>query len=92
MINHYYHDVLIVGSGAAGLTLAINLSAHGKVAVLSKNCIEDGSTWYAQGGIAAVLDSKDSIDSHVKDTLNAGAGLCHPEAVRFTVENSKSAI
>ena len=92
MNNHYYHDVLIVGSGAAGLTLAINLSAHGKVAVLSKNSMEDGSTWYAQGGIAAVLDSEDSIDSHVKDTLNAGAGLCHPEAVRFTVENSKSAI
>ena len=92
MTNHYDHDVLIIGSGAAGLTLALNLSARGKVAVLSKNCTEDGSTWYAQGGIAAVLDSKDSIDSHVKDTLDAGAGLCHPEAVRFTVENSKAAI
>jgi len=92
MINHYYHDVLIIGGGAAGLTLAIDLSARGKIAVLSKNAIEGGSTWYAQGGIAAVLDTEDSVESHVTDTLNAGAGLCHPEAVRFTVENSKAAI
>lgn len=88
----FKHDVLIIGSGAAGLTLALNLSAKHKVAILSKAVLEGGSTWYAQGGIAAVLDNQDSIDAHVSDTLKAGAGLCHEDAVRFTVQNSKSAI
>lgn len=92
MQNHFHHDVLVIGSGAAGLTLALNLSSIGKVAVISKDRLKDGSTWYAQGGIAAVLDDQDSIDAHVCDTLNAGAGLCHESAVRFTVENSASAI
>lgn len=92
MNQRYSHDVLIIGSGAAGLTLALHLSQVGSVAVLSKNRIKDGSTWYAQGGIAAVLDDKDSIEAHVDDTLKAGAGLCHPDAVNFTVENSKAAI
>ncbi len=92
MKNHFRHDVLVIGSGAAGLTLALNLSSIGKVAVISKDRLKDGSTWYAQGGIAAVLDNKDSTDAHVTDTLNAGAGLCHEDAVRFTVENSTAAI
>lgn len=92
MDNHYCHDVLVIGSGAAGLALALNLSSVGRIAVLSKNRLKDGSTWYAQGGIAAVLDDKDSIQAHIDDTLNAGAGLCHPDAVRFTVENSADAI
>lgn len=92
MKTHFNHDVLVIGSGAAGLTLALNLSSVGKVAVISKERLKDGSTWYAQGGIAAVLDNKDSTDAHVKDTLNAGAGLCHEPAVRFTVENSAAAI
>lgn len=92
-MNHYFrHDILIIGSGAAGLALALNLSKHAKIAVLSKNRLQDGSTWYAQGGIAAVLDNKDSIDAHVKDTIKAGGGLCHPDAVKFTVENSADAI
>ncbi len=85
-------DVLIIGSGAAGLSLALNLARSFKVAILSKAEITEGSTWYAQGGIAAVLDDKDSFDSHVADTLAAGGGLCHKEAVEFTVKNSKSAI
>ncbi|MBU2985926.1 L-aspartate oxidase [Saccharophagus degradans] len=85
-------DVLVIGSGAAGLTLALNLAGHCKVAVLSKGNLRAGSTWYAQGGIAAVLDNNDSVESHVKDTLVAGAGLCHEDAVDFTVRNSKSAI
>jgi len=85
-------DVLVIGSGAAGLSVALSLSKDARVAVISKGDIKDGSTWYAQGGIAAVLDSKDSIDAHVKDTLEAGGGLCHPDAVKFTVENSKTAI
>lgn len=92
MNQTYSHDVLVIGSGAAGLTLALSLARHSKVAVLSKNALKDGSTWFAQGGIAAVLDDQDSIEAHVEDTLVAGAGLCHEDAVRFTVENSKSAI
>lgn len=92
MNKHFLHDVLVIGSGAAGLTLALSLARHAKVAVLSKTQINHGSTWFAQGGIAAVLDDQDSIDAHVADTLVAGAGLCHEDAVRFTVANSKAAI
>ncbi len=92
MNKHYQYDVQKGGSGAAGLTLALSLAKHARVAVLSKNAINQGSTWYAQGGIAAVLDDQDSIDAHVADTLIAGAGLCHEDAVRFTVEHSKAAI
>lgn len=85
-------DVLVIGSGAAGLSLALRLSSHCKVALLSKASLEEGSTYYAQGGIAAVLDIKDSVESHVADTIKAGAGLCDPEAVRFTVENGPQCI
>lgn len=86
------HDVLIIGSGAAGLTLALKLASCCRVAVLSKVEIEQGSTYYAQGGISAVLAECDSIESHIEDTLDAGAGLCDPDAVRFTVENGRSAV
>lgn len=85
-------DVLIIGSGAAGLALALHISDHAKVTVLSKGSLNEGSTWHAQGGIAAVLDDQDSIESHVADTLAAGAGLCHTDAVEFTVGRSKAAI
>ena len=88
----FYSDVLVIGSGAAGLTLALKLAQQCKVSVLSKGKLTEGSTWHAQGGIAAVLDDDDSIESHVADTLVAGAGLCHPQAVRFTVSRSKAAI
>ncbi len=93
-MTHTAHsfDVLIIGSGAAGLSLALKLAHHCRVAVLSKSKMTEGSTWYAQGGIAAVLDDDDSIESHVQDTLAAGAGLCHRDAVEFTVKNSKEAI
>lgn len=86
------HDVLIIGSGAAGLTLALSLEKHLKVAVLSKNTLTESNTYYAQGGISAVLDSTDTPESHIQDTLNAGAGLCDEEAVRFTVNNGRDAI
>ena len=68
-------DVLIIGSGAAGLSLALRLAEHSSVAVLSKGPVSEGSTLYAQGGIAAVFDETDSVESHVEDTLIAGAGL-----------------
>ncbi|MBN0401442.1 FAD-dependent oxidoreductase, partial [Pseudomonas aeruginosa] len=64
-------DVLIIGSGAAGLSLALRLAEHSSVTVLSKGPISEGSTFYAQGGIAAVFDETDSIESHVEDTLIA---------------------
>lgn len=92
MEKDYTHDVLIIGSGAAGLTLGINLAKTCKVAVLSKAELKEGSTWFAQGGIAAVLDNTDSVDQHVSDTLDAGRGLCHEDAVRFTVERSRAAV
>lgn len=86
------YDVLIIGSGAAGLTLALSLPEDLQVAVISKERLDSGSTRWAQGGVAGVLDETDSVDAHVNDTLIAGAGLCDESAVRFTVENSASAI
>jgi len=85
-------DVVIIGSGAAGLSTALHLADLGSIAILSKSDLPESSTYYAQGGIAAVLDQTDSIDSHVQDTLVAGAGLCNEEAVRYTVSHSKAAI
>jgi L-aspartate oxidase len=92
MTIQHQSDVLIIGSGAAGLTCALQLCEHFSVNILCKSNLTEGSTYYAQGGIAAVLDNDDSVDSHVEDTLVAGAGLCNEEAVRFTVENSREAI
>jgi L-aspartate oxidase len=86
------HDVLVIGSGAAGLTVALQLAPGARVALLSKGNLSDSSTLYAQGGIAAVLDATDSLESHVADTLVAGAGLCDAGVVRFVVENAKDAI
>ena len=88
----YSCDVLIIGSGAAGLSLALRLAEHVRVMVLSKGPLSEGATYYAQGGIAAVFDEKDSIESHVSDTLNAGAGLCDRDAVEFTARNAKRCI
>ncbi|BAP43733.1 L-aspartate oxidase [Pseudomonas sp. 21LCFQ02] len=92
MSQHFQHDVLIIGSGAAGLSLALTLPEHLRIAVLSKGDLSDGSTFWAQGGVAAVLDDTDTVQSHVEDTLNAGGGLCNEDAVRFTVEHSREAI
>ena len=85
-------DTLIIGSGTAGLTLALNLAASQRVAVISKSQLEEGSSLYAQGGISVVLDKTDSIQSHIDDTLRAGAGLCDEKAVRFTVEHARESI
>ncbi|RRQ21201.1 L-aspartate oxidase [Thiohalobacter thiocyanaticus] len=92
MQQQHDYDVLIIGSGAAGLRLALELAGQARVAVLAKGSITEGSTYYAQGGVSAVLDPNDSFDSHIQDTLSAGAGLCHPEVVRFTVERAPAAI
>ena len=92
MPSTFLYDVLIIGSGAAGLTTALKLDKNTSVAVLSKDTLSSGSTPWAQGGIAAVLDDDDHIDSHILDTLDAGAGLCHEDAVRHTVNHGKESI
>lgn len=86
------YDILIIGSGAAGLTLALRSADFARVAVLSKGDLNQGATFYAQGGIAAVLDEEDSINSHIEDTISAGVGLCHPDIVEYIVENSAEAV
>ncbi|NMM42088.1 L-aspartate oxidase [Pseudoalteromonas arctica] len=87
--KHHITDVAIIGSGAAGLSLALSLANHCKVTVISKGELTEGSTLYAQGGIAAVFDKKnDSIESHVQDTLDAGGGLCDKAAVQYTASNA----
>ncbi len=80
------YDVVIVGSGVAGLYAALHLSKDKKVAVLTKNELKDSSSWQAQGGIAAVLTEEDCFRLHMEDTMTAGAGLCKEEAVRVLVE------
>ncbi len=86
-------DVLILGSGAAGLSLALKLAGKCQIGILSKASLQGGSTLYAQGGIAAVLDEKnDSIESHIQDTINVGADLCHKNVVKYCVENAKKEI
>lgn len=93
MTEQVVYDVLVIGSGAAGLTLALEVAEHvNKVAVLSKATLSDGSTQYAQGGISAVLSQEDSLDSHVEDTLKAGAGLCDSSVVNFTVSQGAERI
>ncbi|WP_297207711.1 L-aspartate oxidase [uncultured Pluralibacter sp.] len=88
----YTCDVLIIGSGAAGLSLALRLAEHSSVIVLSKGPVSEGSTFYAQGGIAAVFDETDSIESHIEDTLIAGAGLCERQAVSFVASNARRCV
>jgi L-aspartate oxidase len=85
-------DVLIIGSGAAGLSLALRLPANTRIAVLAKGRLEEGCTFYAQGGISAVMDPSDSFESHIADTLEAGAGLNKPETVRFTIEHAPETV
>lgn len=86
------HDVLIIGGGVAGLTLALELADHRPVMLLCPAQDDIGASRWAQGGIAAVLAPQDAIEDHVQDTLIAGDGLCDEAAVRFTVENGRKAI
>ena len=85
-------DVIVIGSGAAGLTTALNLAARLNVLVLSKGDISAGSTAWAQGGIAAVLDEGDTFESHIEDTMVAGAGLNDRRTVEYVVEQAPAAI
>jgi L-aspartate oxidase len=86
------HDVLIIGSGLAGMSAALRLADRHKVALVTKHELLDGASSWAQGGIAAVLDQSDSVEDHIRDTLVAGGGLCHEDAVRFVVERGRRAV
>ena len=88
----HHFDVIIVGSGGAGLSLALSLPEHFNIAVLAKSTLTDASTFYAQGGVAAVLDEMDSLEQHIDDTMIAGAQLCEMDAVKQTVEGGKLSV
>lgn len=91
-MNRYYYDYIVIGSGIAGLNSAINLSQNGKVLLISKGDNKECNTEHAQGGIAAPISKEDSIDLHIKDTLNAGDNYCNEEHVRFMIQNGRKAI
>ncbi|ENV33461.1 L-aspartate oxidase [Acinetobacter gerneri] len=88
----HHFDVIIVGSGGAGLSLALSLPEHFNIAVLAKSHLTDASTYFAQGGVAAVLDESDSIEQHIDDTMIAGAYLCERDAVQHTVEGGRPSV
>ena len=92
MAEQHEFDVLILGSGAAGLTAALTLAQQYRVGVLAKGGLSDGATSWAQGGIAAVLEPGDTFESHIEDTMVAGAGLNNRATVEFVVENAPEAI
>jgi L-aspartate oxidase len=87
-----FTDVVVVGSGIAGLTAALELSKEFEVCLITKSKLKETATWYAQGGVATAVSAEDSPDLHYKDTLKAGAGLCNPQAVRVLVEEAADAI
>jgi L-aspartate oxidase len=90
-IRHHV-DFLVIGSGVAGLTYALKVAEHGSVAIITKKNSVESNTNYAQGGIAAVMDASDTTESHFRDTMDAGAGLCDPEVVRLVVEEGPERI
>src|SRR5882724_6033365 len=85
-------DFLVLGSGIAGLTFALRVAPHGRVAIVTKKDRAESNTNYAQGGIAAVTSKEDSFEMHVRDTLEAGAGLCKEEVVRTIIEEGPARI
>ncbi len=85
-------DFLIIGSGIAGLSFALNAAKIGSVTIITKKEDKESNTNYAQGGIASVISKNDSFENHINDTLRAGTGLCHEQAVRFMIENGPAAI
>ena len=92
MLKDSEFDVLIIGSGAAGLSLALSLASSLRVVVLSKAALHESATWYAQGGVSAVMDPSDSVESHIADTLSVGGGLCHAEVVEHIVRHGRERI
>ena len=85
-------DVLIIGSGLAGLTMALQVADTKKVCLVSKREVADSASSWAQGGIAAVLNNDDSIEEHIEDTLIAGAGLCDLEITRMVAAKGRQSI
>src|SRR5512143_3855325 len=85
-------DFLVIGSGIAGLFYALKVAPHGRVAILTKKDRAESNTNYAQGGIAAVTSKEDSVELHLRDTLQAGAGLCKENVVRTIVEEGPARI
>ncbi|MGD8413987.1 MAG: FAD-dependent oxidoreductase, partial [Candidatus Latescibacterota bacterium] len=85
-------DFLIIGSGIAGLTLALRLAEHGRVNLVTKRDPSDSNTNKAQGGIAAVVDPQDSFELHIEDTIRAGDGLCREAVVQFVVREGPARI
>src|SRR6266478_4415247 len=86
------YDFLVIGSGIAGLTYALKVAALGTVAIITKKRRADSNTNYAQGGIAAVMAKDDSLELHVRDTLEAGAGLCKEDVVRTIVSEGPALV
>ena len=85
-------DYLVIGSGIAGLSFALHAAEHGEVLIVTKRQPDDGSTAWAQGGIAAVLDPQDSLLAHIQDTLTVGDGLCHKDIVELVVSEGPQAV
>jgi L-aspartate oxidase len=85
-------DYLVIGSGVAGLSFALKVAEHGKVHIITKNKAAESNTSYAQGGIASVTHPSDSAEQHIEDTLTAGAGLCHLDAVKMGVSEAPDRI
>ena len=85
-------DFLVVGSGIAGLSFALRVASKGTVAIVTKKNDSESNTNYAQGGIASVIKPSDSFEMHVRDTLEAGAGLCHEEVVRIIIKYGPNSI
>ncbi|MBN1865082.1 MAG: L-aspartate oxidase [Victivallales bacterium] len=91
-MNTLHFDFLVIGSGLGGLATALRLAPHGSVAVITKKNLEESNTAHAQGGVACVIDAKDSFKQHIQDTLAAGAGLCNEDAVTKIVESGPEVI
>lgn len=90
-LNQHF-DTLIIGSGLAGFTLALNLDPTKRICIVTKQTLSDSASGWAQGGIAAALSPEDSPEKHVQDTLIAGAGLCQESTVRFIADHAREAI